>query len=292
VKIAVASGGSPDYMIDIVADGMIRLLGRGSVHLHYKHWSTIDHRWEHLLKSFTPDQLALEECDGLVVSTREPVETVTAYKRSTGRPVVVLDGEDWPGLHEEHLAACDVYFKREYFRTGSYASKIRPLAFAVIPEAFPRAPTREIPVMFSAGGSYAGRDEIREAVQRAGGEVSTTLSHDEYMRRLGWAKIGVSARGFGHDTYRYWETPWAGAVLLSARLDIVIEQDFVEDEEAIFFDSADEMTSKAQALLRDATRLDDIATAGLVAVTTRHLSVHRAVRVLDEIVSIRRSERR
>jgi hypothetical protein len=289
VKIAIASGGSPDYLIDIVADGMIRLLGRDHVHLQYRHWASPDPRWSHLLKSFAPDQLPLEECDGLIVSTREAVATATTFKRVTGRPVVVLDGEDHPHLHQEHLAACDSYFKREFYRATQYtdAPKVRPLSFAVIPELFPRSQVREIPIMFSAGGEYAGRKDIREAVRCAGGEIRSGLTHDEYMRRLGRSKIGISARGEGHDTYRYWEIPWAGAVLMSARLGIVIEDDFVEDEEALFFDSVDEMVRKAQGLLLDEARWIDLSSAGLSAVEDRHLSTHRAARVLDAVVSVK-----
>jgi len=40
MKVAVVSNGSPDYLIDIVTDGLIRLVGRERVHLSYNQIST------------------------------------------------------------------------------------------------------------------------------------------------------------------------------------------------------------------------------------------------------------
>ena len=42
----------------------------------------------------------------------------------------------------------------------------------------------------------------------------SALPWADYMRLLSRSKIGVSVRGLGYDTYRYWEIPYAGALLL------------------------------------------------------------------------------
>jgi hypothetical protein len=45
LKVAVVSTGSPDFQIDIVADGLIRLLGKENVHLDYNRRVAPDGRY-------------------------------------------------------------------------------------------------------------------------------------------------------------------------------------------------------------------------------------------------------
>jgi len=285
MKIAIASGGSPDYLIDIVADGLIRLTGRNHVHLEYNRWDPAHSCYSQLMAGFGPDRLRTEDCGALVASTRVPVATIRDFKKRVGGPVIVLDGEDWPDLSPEHLTIASVYFKREYLRGSSHPAKIRPLAFGVIPEKVERHTfqNRDVPLIFSAGDSAGIRSAVRARVEAMSGAIGGGMSHDTYMGWLARSKIGVSARGAGWDTYRYWETPWAGAMLLSQRLDIVIEDDFVEGQEALFFDDVGQMEMIARSLLAETWRCADIGTRGLHAVEERHLSTHRAARVIDAI---------
>jgi len=288
MRVAVASGGSPDYLIDIVADGMVRLLGRGRVHLQFNRWTPTHPIFSQLL-AFGPDNLSIYDCDVLVASRRFSPSAVRDYQRKTGGRVAILDGEDCAPLHRRFLHLADVYFLREFLVGESYPLKVQPLAFAAIPETLVRGQRRDIPVLF--GGtehSSTDRPPVVVALARAGWCTWETASrrvtpHDEYMRRLVRARIGVNVRGRGWQTYRYWETPWAGALLLSQRHSVVIEDDFVDGREAVFFTTPGEAVRRAKWLLKERTLCSEIAQAGLQAAVSRHLSTHRAARVLDAV---------
>ena len=102
-----------------------------------------------------------------------------------------------------------------------------------------------------------------------------------YNAALSRALVGISARGIGWDTYRYWEVPYFGTLLFSQRLRIVIPGDFREDQEAVYWLSIEEMRAKLTGLLMEPHRTEDLARAGQEASRNRHLSRHRAQAVLE-----------
>jgi len=286
--VGIASGGSPDYLIDVVADGAIRLLGRENVHLRYNRWRPTYPIISQLMQGFCPDDHLLQDCRVLIASRRVPVSYVALFKKLTGGKVAVVDGEDFSNIHPRLYELADIYFLREFLKDVPYGSKVRPLSFGAIPEKV-GCRSRDIAVMF--GGTEHSSPDRKPVVEILRGVGWTTwetaspraIDHERYMRRLARARIGVSVRGAGWDTYRYWETPLAGAMLLSQRLGILVEDDFVEDKEAVFFDTPKEMLAKAVQLLLDEPHRAAIAAAGRQAVLTRHLSIHRAARVLDSL---------
>lgn len=64
------------------------------------------------------------------------------------------------------------------------------------------------------------------------------MGYDAYRRSLAGARCGISIRGGGWDTIRYWEIPGFGSCLVSERVGerIRIIDDFKNGEEALFFD--------------------------------------------------------
>jgi hypothetical protein len=90
-------------------------------------------------------------------------------------------------------------------------------------------------------------------------------------------------RGAGWDTYRYWEIPFFGSVLLSQRIPVAIPDNFVEDTEAVFFDTIPEFAAKLIWLLDHPADAERIAKAGQQKCMARHLSTHRATTVLEAI---------
>ena len=63
MKVGVISKGSPDYLIDIVTDGLIRLLGRQSVALDYNVRGGCSGSYAHLLQGFQgPETLQHQRC--------------------------------------------------------------------------------------------------------------------------------------------------------------------------------------------------------------------------------------
>jgi hypothetical protein len=103
---------------------------------------------------------------------------------------------------------------------------------------------------------------------------------------MGSSRIGVSVQGLGYDTYRYWEIPYAGTLLLAETPQIVIPGNFVADHEAVFA-PLKHLVSRARELLEADTK--EIAGRGRERVMREHTSVQRAQTVLDRLARSARS---
>jgi hypothetical protein len=77
------------------------------------------------------------------------------------------------------------------------------------------------------------------------------------------AKIGVSMRGSGRDTERYWEYPAVGAALLAdGTMGCMHPYPFIDKENAVFYHNLDELESGIKYLLEDEDRRKHIAMNG------------------------------
>lgn len=287
MKVAVISHSSPDYLIDIVADGMVRLFGRNNLFLHYyfNGWAK-DARFTHLFEGFgNRNDFPIQEADAVVISNRSDYGMAEDWMKKTGKKnVAVIDGEDDDEIRPQHEIV-RAYFKREYMTGRTYPQNVKPLPFAAIPEPIPAIPERALPVLFMSGPSSAIRGEVNAALRDMNVPfILGKLPKDRYNQYLRSARIGISARGAGWDTYRYWETPYFGALLFSQRLAITIPGNFVENEEAIFFDDIPEFRKKLEKLLGSRDLVAQMAATGQRACHERHLSIHRARTVLDAIL--------
>lgn len=286
MKVTARSAGSPDYLIDIVVDGLVRLLGRDNVHVHYNRIDTQDSTKSQLFQSFGGDnRFPSKEGELLVSSSRVPPAELSEWKKITGRKVIVIDGEDDAALNYQVLELCDVYFKREFFSFIKYPPHVRPLPFAAIPESIPETLGRDIPVTFSAKFTSMIRGDLQKILKDMfPANPSGMYAKGKYNEILARTLVGVSARGAGWDTYRYWETAYFGCALLSQRPQIVIPENFIEGEEAVFFEDANDFKGKLENLLSDALRCRTLGAAARKACAGRHLSVHRAKTVLQSAV--------
>lgn len=287
MRVAVVSLGSPDYLPDIVADGLIRLLGRKNVHLHFgkTHLAT-DVRYTHLMNGFfsEPNSFSILEADMLVVSNRSGAEVARGWITQTGRrAVAILDGEDDIRVREDLRAFSKVYFKREYLKGQPYPPNVRPLPFAALPEE----PTDRVPIERTVFfmGHYADhpvRKKIGDRLAKMGFPIANaTWPKADYNRALRGSMIGVSVRGWGWDTYRYWEIPYFGACLLSEQMAIEIPGNFKDGEEAVFYTDENDMELKLGKLLAEPERAKEIGARGRAVCLERHMSIHRAKTVLE-----------
>lgn len=232
------------------------------------------------------------------------------------KPTAFVDGEDHPYVRgiRSHV---DLYFKRETLVTPgrlrprtqlrrayhfaldrehgrdtlrrhvavAHIGNAIPLPFGIIDVGFEPSAEKEYDVAFMARPTSPQRERVLEELREMGNRVAMggDLPWPEYMRLLSRSRIGVSVRGLGHDTLRYWEIPYAGAALVAETPQIAIPDNFVDGREAAF-DSVDRLVALVGALqLRGVA---DIAAAGREAVLARHTSVHRAQVVLERLASI------
>lgn len=285
-KVAVLSHGSPDYLIDIVSDGMCRLLGRQNVHYDYKFSPWHKERFNLLFNGFeTPNSIDLHEAEALVLSDRCDFSIARDWMAKTGRrAVAVVDGEDEDRILP-FFERAKVYFKREMFQGRNYPPNVKPLQFAAVPGGPSPRRERVLPVFFMGNMSDPIRQDIVGVLRSMDlPAVLGRIPKAEYDALLSSSRMGVSAKGAGWDTYRYWEIPYSGCLLLSQRLPLTVPDNFVDGREAVFFGDTAELRKKMKALLDAPEEVRTIADAGQKASNSRHLSVHRAKAVLEALL--------
>lgn len=282
MDITLVSRGSPDMLSDLVADGLFRRLGRSHVHLALGKGGPNHHDPRHspFFKEYDKENtVGFYDTDGIITSVRSGLQDIKEWTRRTSKSrVLVIDGEDDAVIRTDYLHSCRLYFKREYLSGVTYDKRIKPFPFGCIPEEMPpEKPVRE-------GIFYKCRlnDQIRLTIaNKLAGMGFDTGWNDiwqkwRYNEGLSQALIAISARGAGWDTYRYWEIPYFGACLLSQRPGIVIPQNLIDGQEAVYFDNPDHFCQRLKWLLDHRELAIQIAKNGRKACVERHLSTHRA----------------
>jgi len=202
------------------------------------------------------------------------------------QPVALVNGEwsspvsAWPSdIRYTHRFSKDL-------RPEDAAPGLYPLTYSVPPRVMlPERTERDIPVSFVARTTAPVRREVADALAGAGFLVflDADLPREQYCWILNRSRIAVSVRGAAWDTLRYWEIPYHGALLLSERLPILIPDNFLDGDSAVFFDSPADMLAKIKDLLADQTRLDRIARAGRDLAWSKHTAPARARYVLEKM---------
>jgi hypothetical protein len=185
--------------------------------------------------------------------------------------------------------------------------KLVPLPFAVVPVSFPAATARRYDVTFRGSATHPLRAKVVEEIRsmKADGydvrvpedrlteedryRFDLRLTWASYMEELSASSVAISVRGNGFDTYRYWEIPYAGALLLAETPRTVIPDNFVDGVEAVFAKPG-QLSAVARRLVRS-DEIEQIAAAGHAKLMSKHLSRHRAATVLERLESIRRRKR-
>lgn len=233
-------------------------------------------------------------------------------------PTAYLDGED-DCYVRDIVAHVDAYFKREtltrrprmitplplqraYFAMGgsthltgalrrpiaiarSGDARVRPLPFGIIDG---ERPTRRERFDVAFMGLLSSKSRARvapqlRALEKSGLRVFVPdhiLPWREYLQALADSRACVSLRGGGWDTYRYWEIPWVGSLLVSEPLEIEIPHDFRDGEEAVFVPPEDLASALPRILGGDTAAL---AAAGQRKLMRHHVSTERARVVLEAL---------
>lgn len=112
------------------------------------------------------------------------------------------------------------------------------------------------------------------------------LGVDEYHARLARSWCGVSMRGAGSDTNRYWEIPAHGAILISDRPVHTIPNNFRDGAEAFFYDTPEQAVSIIRDLSRNPHRAMQIACAGYEKFLQCHTTTARAALLLATVAEL------
>jgi len=288
----------PDTLEDTLHEGLDSLLGPENVICYpYKDYSRFGYNFTPPSAVCRPHRFPVgrvrlagqrEAIRAVVVGSVHP-EALASWARLQDLfpevPVALVFGrwsaqDPWPtGIRYTHLFCQDLQPEHQ-------SAAIHPITHAVPPRVMaPAEVDRDIPVSFVGRTTHPDRVRFIQVLERAGYLVlmDADISREQFCAILNRTRIGVSLRGTTYDTFRYWEVPYHGALLLSQRLPIVVPDDFVEGETAVYFSDPGEMLERIRELLSDEERLRTIALAGRNFVRSKHTAAARARYVLHTL---------
>jgi len=288
--VTVISGESPDYCVDGLADGFMRWLGKERVQVHLvlgpngrcSEFNQLQHvyDWNDAMLSWNS-----EESDLLVISTRNP--SFLQMWMETHRfhcPIASVDSRDVP-INETDIVSLNglmtVAFKRELSYTTMLPTTY-PCPTGLIPDPLPLLKPyqdRTISTIFMGSISNLTRSTITSALQAVPGSkvlLNKPIPRPDYLALLQDAKIGVTCYGAGFESYRYWEIPQAGCLLVAQTPPILIPHNFQAGLHALFYMSPIEMLMVIKWALDHDQESEAIARAGTQHLHQYHESIHRA----------------
>lgn len=232
---------------------------------------------------------------------REAMARIVAAAGDT--PLFIVDGWDDASDNQrmmlEHLGIAHerigAYFKREMIAGVDYGPKAIPLPLSYplcrVPDP---VPARRTQALFWAGNRFYGlrRLYLEHLEAMTGLAFDTKYTQEDYARALDTSLIGISLRGFGFDTVRYWEVPAHGGALLAERTPLVIPHDFVDGETALFFDDLPGFTDRLAWCLDHLEAVARIAAAGHRHFLRYHTGEARARQLLAHCYRRRKGMRR
>ena len=116
------------------------------------------------------------------------------------------------------------------------------------------------------------------------GFISTKIVNKErYIEIIKNSRFGLSTRGTGYDTWRYWEIPCYGTALLAQRTPINIPNNFVDGESALFFKDYDELKQKFEKYVIKSNEWFEIARNGQKHFFKYHTPKKRAEYLLRKV---------
>jgi len=130
-----------------------------------------------------------------------------------------------------------------------------------------------IPILLAKlqGDPYASEDECRKK-----------LTFADYFRLLGRSKMGLSIRGSGFDTMRYWEIVASKTLLVSEKPYIDIPNNFEHGKQAVFCrPDLSDLVDLVRNYAHDDSARRDIAEAGYRHLLEFHTCERRAEQFLD-----------
>jgi len=253
----------------------------------------------------------IETFDLIVMeSPRCWVSATMCYLGELGKklpPCVLIDGEDNYFIRFDYIETFrpSVYFKRECLPQEQYGEvpcKIVPfpLSSYVDQSKFAeeakewRNLEKEWDLVCLVGETHEYRREIIGYIKTLAKKYKVKLglnspervNQKDHLKLLAQAKIGLSIRGWGEDTVRYWEIPSFNTLLLSDTLNIIRPDPFIESETASFYTSPQNCIAVIEYWLNNDAVRKRVAQAGMKHCITNHSCVARARTLLEEAKNI------
>jgi len=195
-------------------------------------------------KQLSDEEILNQDYDAVIITSwvpEKPWILENIYKRFKGKiPIAFVDGEDDKIIRKREFYN-DIYFKREACNNEN----VKPITFGIIDKyEFDLIDynKKHYDLSFIASGHNINSlrcQMFRFLKQEKNDKIfymdverdkRGMLSYAEYFNVLRNSKIGISIEGEGYDTYRYWEVPYFGAMLIADMPKIDISNNFIDME--------------------------------------------------------------
>lgn len=262
-------------------------------------------------------QLNEHEFDLIVLgnSHRVPTILLARIKERVSQlpPIIYFDAgerdelnEHWvhvfqPALTFKQILTPAVKAKGLSATPGGYAFKIYPLPLSsplvdkkVAIEGldlqwlrgYSRVTSKFLQVFYSMSNTWGDRENVTKAIDQL--TIKRDLSrvkgchYPAYHYLLAHSRMGVTMRGSGRDTTRYWEIPlYKTAMVSDGTMGCIHPYPFEDKKTALFYRSIDELTELLGVRIDAASDVEAIAIAGQEHLEKYHSTVARAVFFLD-----------
>ena len=218
-----------------------------------------------------------------------------------GRAKVILhDGEDFSTPNTDAIQSIkpDVYLKRELLKSfpngfTENGMLVLPFPFSCPDQLVPTTDRTEFDynVCFCCGNTYPLRGEMALALHElpgvfvannGGTNFIDLLPFFDYIEMLRRSRFGVSVRGFGWDTCRYWETA-VNTGLIADELGIHIPNPFQNGKNCLVYDNIECAVDISQFV--SVGHYSDIRQAGMTHARKHHLNSARVKWLLEQITN-------
>jgi hypothetical protein len=322
-KILFINSYKPDYLQDIVYQGLVQILGKKvvfdypfNINFHVplrKYPRNLAYNKGIPILNFSLD---FKTFDAVILGSAKPdvFETYLKilHKIPDSTPVVFVDGGDFEAiggdltrlnrseLYNSAIARrqFDLIFKREYMQNTQYENNVFPLPFASYTPGFTMNTSQKFAydVSFWAVESHPVRTKVLHLLENSfdckqnGTEPSQVFAKYKrkglrYLEELAACKVVLNFRGAGWDTLRYWEVPlMSRSLLVSQNPQIVIPNNLVDKEEIIYVkDDLTDLLDVCQYYLDHENQRNEIVQQAAVKIQKYHLPIHRATIVMSEL---------
>jgi hypothetical protein len=320
-KILFVSHGFACYMSDILFHGFKKLgcdiyeYPQGTHYYGGKGWDNMGRDnflnfcyFDFKKHELSDDEILEQNYDFVVITSWRPEQPwilENIYKRFKGKiPIIWVDGEDDLFIRQEEFFS-NLYFKRE-LKLSNYEEMerkgIKPITFGIIDDRksdliFPIQKKYLLSFIASGHNLQGMRCQMfrklrdfndNENIFYLDVERSKEgyLSYKTYNEILFDSQIGISIAGEGYDTYRYWEIPYFGAMLMADTPTIKINDNFTDMDNAVFFKNLNEFEEKFNYLKDNPAVVREISRRGYEHLMKFHTSVNRAEYIINEVDKI------
>jgi hypothetical protein len=211
-------------------------------------------------------------------------------------PICVLDMNDGSAIDYDLIDFFNplIYFKRDYLKDSQYDSRIVPLNFCYSEKYVPSFNDDRIHTLLWVGRLHCGRTKYINACKSVSdnleiviaGRAEAVYNQKKYSEELLRFTMSLNLVSYGYDNLRYYEIPAHRTLLVSQKLPIVIENDYKDMENAVFFDSMDELKSKLKYCLDNRGFVNKARLVGYEHFLKYHTTKARALQLLDKVKNL------